>query len=42
MLKTVDPFMVGVDNVCAWGLGPLLDSVAERLEKVAREAVVGA
>ena len=38
LLKTVDDFIVAVDNVLRWGTGPFLDSVVDRLGKVARKA----
>jgi hypothetical protein len=38
LLKTVADFIVAVDNVLCWGTGPFLDSVVDRLRKVARKA----
>lgn len=39
LLKTVEPFMVAVDSMCFWGCGSFLDSVMERLGKVARDEI---
>lgn len=36
--KTVDNLVIALDNVLRWGTGPFLDSVVERLGKVARKA----
>ena len=36
--ESVDEFIVAVDNVCRWGTGKFLESVVERLRKVARRA----
>lgn len=38
LLKSVVDFIVMVDNVLRWGTGQFLESVAERLEKLARKA----
>ncbi|KAL8835094.1 MAG: hypothetical protein Q9170_003450 [Blastenia crenularia] len=40
LLKQVERFLCQVDNVLNWTTGALLDSVVERLEKVARKATV--
>ena len=36
--ESVDEFIIAVDNVCHWGTGTFLNSVAERLKKVATRA----
>ncbi|KAI9792923.1 MAG: hypothetical protein M1816_001245 [Peltula sp. TS41687] len=38
LLKGVENFIVVVDNVCRWGTGQFMESVAARLGKVARKA----
>ena len=38
LLKSVVDFIVVVDNILRWGTGQFLESVAERLEKLARKA----
>lgn len=38
LMKSVVEFIVAVDNVLRWGTGHFLESVAERLGKVARKA----
>ncbi|KAL7920065.1 hypothetical protein ACQKWADRAFT_299677 [Trichoderma austrokoningii] len=35
LLDTVEKFIVALDNVCHWGMGPFLEYVVERLELVA-------
>ena len=42
LLEGLEDFVVAIDNVLRWGTGSFLDSVVERLEKVARRAGVGA
>ena len=41
VLEGLEDFIVAIDNVLRWGTGPFLDSVVERLEKVARRAGAG-
>ena len=39
LLESLLDFFIKVDNVLQWGTGAFLDSIAERLGKVAKRAV---
>jgi hypothetical protein len=40
LLEQGEDFIVRLDNMCLWGLGPFMESVVKRLEMVARKSKV--